>query len=235
MEKLADLLRAIREFGAMMKIIVKKKPALATTADNTSLLSNVNKATLTNDATAKTTAHAALRNNPHSITAAKLSGVDKAYVDSALGSCVMLADIPVSQFGDTGTASLGITASGFTLQFTKAIPVLLLGSYKLLPARNIALSTITASPANKVFYAYVRAINGVVDYYISTTKLAESIDVMYIGMITTNTSVATWADVNRVTRLGTFRVSNTPRGSAIPATAGTPNQIGTKLNAGWKP
>lgn len=235
MEKLADLLRALREFGTMMKIIVKKKPALATTADNTSLLGTTNKATLVNDATAKTTAHVALKNNPHAITAAKLGGVDKAYVDTALGTCVQLASIPISQFGDTSAASLGITVSGFTLQFTKAIPVVLLGQYKLLAARNVALSTITASPASKVFYVYVRAINGVVDYYITTTKLAESIDVMFVGQLTTNTSAIVTNSIQRVTRLGTFRVTTAPSGSAIPASTGTPNQLGVKLNAGWKP
>lgn len=124
-------------------------------------------------------------------------------------------------------------AQGFTLYFTEATPVVLSGVQYSLPVGSLDLTTVDAAPANKTFYLYVMLVNGVAAYRAFTSQQVENYTCLYIGKITCGaTKIATIA-VNKVTRLGNYRVSTTPVGSALPAVTGHPATAAT-LPAAWK-
>ena len=119
---------------------------------------------------------------------------------------------------------------GFNVYFTQEVPALINGSlYKLQPT-NIDLKTIDSSPANKTFYIYVYVVENICNYVISTSKLSEELNRIYIGTITTGSTNITSIQSEKVTRFLTYRVSTTKRGSAIPASTGVPSGTGTR----WK-
>lgn len=234
MSTLSELIATVQAFGESISNLVKKKPAEALVSDDASLLSNVTKASLLAVVPPKVTTHANNVSNPHATTAAKLGGVDKAYVDTGLSAGVSLSVLPVSQYGDTTNASLGITTSGFVLTFTKAIQAYVLGTFKLFPIMTLNLANTDPSPANKTFYVYVTVSGGDLVYVVSQAKLPETLSLMYVGKVVTNGTSITAMTIGRVSRLGANRISTSPQGSAIPTTAGNPTAP-AKLNAGWKP
>lgn len=119
-------------------------------------------------------------------------------------------------------------AQGFVVYFTQELPVFMNGVRYDVPAKNIDLTTIKANPANSTFYVYVVENSGVCDYVISTTKLSEELNRIYIGTITTGATNITSIDSEKVTRFLTYRVSTTKRGSAIPTSTGVPSGTGTR-------
>jgi hypothetical protein len=113
-------------------------------------------------------------------------------------------------------------SQGWVVYFTEATPVVLSGqAFTLLPT-SLNLSTMFGAYANKTFYIYVKLIGGVAQYEISQTVQAESSVCMYIGKVITDATKITSINVNKVTRLDNYRVSNLPVGSAIPVSTGSP-------------
>lgn len=113
-------------------------------------------------------------------------------------------------------------AQGWMVYFTDPQPVFLAGrQYNMAPV-NMNLMDLTASPQNKTFYIYVQLSLGVAKYVIRETEINESDTTIYIGRITTGPLAITQITVEKVNRIGTFRISNTPIGSAIPTSAGHP-------------
>lgn len=113
-------------------------------------------------------------------------------------------------------------AQGWLVYFTDPQPVFLSGRVYNLAPINMNLLDITASPANKTFYIYVQLSLGVAKYVIRETEINESDTTMYIGKITAGALAITSIDVAKVNRIGTFRISSSPVGSAIPTSAGHP-------------
>jgi len=113
-------------------------------------------------------------------------------------------------------------AEGWILYFTDPQPAFLAGQAYTLSPVNVNLLDITASPANKTFYVYVKLEAGVAKYVVRETELAESETVIYIGYVTTGISNITLVAVDKAYRIGTYRVSSQPVGSAIPVSSGNP-------------
>lgn len=121
-------------------------------------------------------------------------------------------------------------AQGFNVYFTQEVPALVNGSYYKIQPTSIDLKSIDASPANKTFYIYVYVLENICKYVISTSKLTEELNRIYIGSIVTGPNSITSIQSEKVTRFLTYRVSTTKRGSAIPASTGVPSGTGTR----WK-
>jgi hypothetical protein len=234
MSTLTDFITAVRAFAENISALASKKPQEATLSDDATLLSSVSKATLLAAVQTKVTTHTSSVANPHATTAAKLSGVDKVYVDDALATAVPLSVLPMSQYGDTTQAALGLTTSGFVLNFTKPIQAYVLGTFKMFPVMSIALTTVDPSPANKTFYIYVTVKDGDLAYLISATKLAESLSLMWVGKVVTNGTAISTLQIGRVSRIGATRITTGQQGASIPTTAGSPTAP-AKLNAAWLP
>lgn len=123
-------------------------------------------------------------------------------------------------------------AQGFSVYFTREVPVFLGGIFNRLPIQSVDLSTVKSNPANTTFYLYIQMNRNTkkASYVISTETIDESLTSTYIGKIVTGTSGITSIDTEKVTRFLTYRPSTTKRGSAIPASTGVPSGSGTR----WK-
>ncbi|EPE1232552.1 hypothetical protein ACSGOQ_005827, partial [Escherichia coli] len=121
-------------------------------------------------------------------------------------------------------------AEGFTVYFTREVPVFLGGMFDRLAIQNIELSTIKTNPANSTFYLYIQMNRNTrkAAYVISTTLLDETLTNVYVGDIVTGSTSITSIDTEKVTRFLTYRPSTTKRGSAIPASTGVPSSSGTR-------
>lgn len=113
-------------------------------------------------------------------------------------------------------------AEGWVVYFSEDTPVVINGTYYVLPVGNVDLRTILADASNRTFYVYVRVTGGVAGYVISATTLAESNTNMLVGTVTTNATQIVSIAAEKVTRLGNVRISATSRGSAIPVSTGLP-------------
>lgn len=117
-------------------------------------------------------------------------------------------------------------AQGWIVYFTDNVPLILSGKYVTLTPTNIDLSTIQANPANTTFYVYVVMSAGVASYQITTSPQAESVNRMYIGQIVTGATSIQSINMQKVTRLDNYRLSNTSKGSAVSVSTGTPDTTG---------
>jgi hypothetical protein len=114
-------------------------------------------------------------------------------------------------------------AQGWIVYFTDIQPLIMNGVYYKLQPATIDLTTIQANPASTTFYIYVVFTNGTPAYVIRTTDQPESPTVLFIGTLVTNATQISAINMQKVTRLGNYRVSATRAGAAIPVSSGTPD------------
>ena len=113
---------------------------------------------------------------------------------------------------------------GWIVYFNAVAPLIFNGKSTTLPVMSIDLTTIQANPASSTFFVYIQLVGGVATYVISAMEVAESLTNMFVGKITTNTTSIASIAMNKVTRIGVYRVSSTSAGSAIPSTTGFPSR-----------
>jgi len=113
-------------------------------------------------------------------------------------------------------------AEGWVVYFSEDTPVVINGTYYVLPVSSVDLRTIIPDASNRTFYVYVRIVGGAAQYVIATTTTAESNLNMLVGTVTTNATQIVSIAAEKVTRLGNFRISATSKGSAIPVSTGLP-------------
>lgn len=111
--------------------------------------------------------------------------------------------------------------SGWTVYFQKPQPVVFNGTEYTLPAGTMDLRDVDPSPANKTFYLYCQLRSGSPEYQISALKLGDTPFHMWIGTITTNEKQILNIERFNVFTLNGLRVSETKRGSALPASSGS--------------
>lgn len=115
---------------------------------------------------------------------------------------------------------------GWIVYFTADAPVFLAGREYVLPATNIDLRTVSASPGNKTFYCYVRLTTTGIEYFITTDALAPTMTMMYIGKIVTIATQISTIEITKKIRVDTFELSPVHIGSGIPTGVGVPSQVG---------
>jgi hypothetical protein len=113
------------------------------------------------------------------------------------------------------------TSSGWVLTCNRAMNVIISGTPFLIPITSIDLRSIDASPANKTFHVFLYMRFGLAGYRVRADSPPEGNAIMYIGTITTNGAGVATKDFKTVLRVDTFRLSQTPVGSAIPVQGGT--------------
>lgn len=122
-------------------------------------------------------------------------------------------------------------AQGFIVYFTEETPVMLSGKSFTLPITTINLTSITSNPANKTFYVYVQMVQGVAQYTISQSVIAETgtsaYNLFWIGTITTNALQIDSINIVKRSRLDIFGESLEAAGSSFPVSYGTPANTGT--------
>lgn len=116
---------------------------------------------------------------------------------------------------------------GFYLYFTERVPVFMNGKYYELPITTIDLNDIKSNPGNTTYFVYVRVVNDAISYVVSETEAAETDTNMYIGTFQTDGTKVSSININKVSRIGIYRPSETQIGSAFPVSTGLPTENGS--------
>lgn len=101
------------------------------------------------------------------------------------------------------------------------------GNVYTVPQHTLDIRDTESSPGNKTFYLYVRLVAGVADYYVSLTKLPDTLYHMWIGKVITNTTQIVTIERSNVLSLNGIRISTFRQGSAIMGSSGNINGEGT--------
>lgn len=140
----------------------------------------------------------------------------------------MFANIPVSQFGDLTANPIPVTIAGSVVTVGPT-PIFMNGKSYQLAATNIDLTTMDASSRMWVFLQIDNSGNlgFATTFTYNDTAHAESPTNMLVGTVTTDASKTLTVSINKVTRVGNFRLSASKIGSAIPVSTGSPYDSGT--------
>ena len=116
--------------------------------------------------------------------------------------------------------------TGWIIFFKTDVSVTFNGKRYVLPLGTIDLRDIDPNPINKTFYIYAK-IDGAEPYYeVSLDKRLESPYQLWVGRVTTNDRQIITLERFNVIAINGHRVSETKRGSSIPATSGLINAEG---------
>lgn len=185
-----------------------------------------------------------LKNYPMASLAEVLAGTAGRYMSPSIasqaayqtllkndGGIVHIGRVPMLQFGDLTSTPIPYTISGFNLNITAAVPAILASKHYTLPAGVINLSSWISPPSSKTLYLYVRVRDGKASYEVASAASPETTTYVNVGTIVTGASAITSVTINKVSGVGTVRVSPTKIGSAIAVTTGLPSKDG---NYAWK-
>lgn len=195
-------------------------------AGNTNTLNGQTVAQLLAAARADLAAHAANKSNPHQETIQSVGSLPDSYIRSEIVKKIPNGILPISTYGisdemtDADMAAAW-TSNGWVLTCNRVINAIVSGTPFVMPITSIDLRTVDASPANKTFHLFLHMRFGVAAYRARTDTPPEGNAIMYIGTVTTNAAGIVSRSFSTVTRIDTFRLSQTPVGSAIPVQAGT--------------
>ena len=133
---------------------------------------------------------------------------------------------PLSRVGIVGATALPIVAdTGFAIRITDTLPVNIAGiqgsiAPQVLSLTNPSYSTIT-DPSNKTIFVYIVLEIGQPRLHFSATALADTVSVVYIGKIVTDSVGVMQSDLRPVSRIDSYRPSATPQGSSFSVSSGT--------------
>lgn len=130
-------------------------------------------------------------------------------------------ELPLSQYGELyDTTSLNITATSFTLNFNRIVPMFMSGRLHKIPVSSVTVNSVST---NTTMYVYAMLDLGVPKYDVQSTEQPETETTMFIGTILVTSTGITTINVNRVSRFGIYRPSVTKIGSGFPVSTGVPN------------
>lgn len=181
-----------------------------------------------------------LKNYPMASVAEAVAGSANRYMSPAVGSqaayqtllkndggIVHIGRVPMLQFGDLTATPIPYSVSGFTLNITAAVPAIMASKHYTLPVSTIRLSDWVPAPASKTLFLYARVRGGVASYEVAAAASPETTTYVNVGTIVTNGSAITAVTINKISGVGTVRVSPTKIGSAIAVTTGLPSKTGS--------
>jgi hypothetical protein len=218
---------ALNAFSAAITSVVTRKAGSAAVADNALTFNGKTAATFIADNAAISTAHINNTNNPHGTTASQAGAYTKEEANSLVAQCIPRGILPISRIGAVnGAWPVSLNTAAKRVDFTGEVPVVLAGIFNMMPIGSVGYSTTV--PRN---YVYVRLNGGIFSYVIESSPQAETTTNMLFGVIDIVSGNVTDWWLRSVTRLDTFRISQTPAGSAIPVSGGTPDSAQPLL---WK-
>jgi hypothetical protein len=211
--------------GHIVRLLKRPKRARVV-AGYTDTLNGQNVNQLLAGARADLAAHAALKNNPHAEDIRSIGSFSDAYLRAEAVKKIPSGILPISTYGiadelTDAQVQAAWSGAGWILTCSRTMNVIVSGTPFVLAPVSIDLRTIDAAPANKTFHVFVHLRFGVAAYRARTDSPPEGNAIMYIGTITTNAAGIASVSFKTVLRIDTFRLSQTPVGSAIPVQGGT--------------
>lgn len=218
---------ALDAFSAALTSAVTRKTGSAAVADNALAFNGKTAATFVTDNAAISNAHINNPSNPHNTTAGQVGTYTKEEANSMVAQCIPRGILPISRIGAVdGSWPVSLNTSSSRVDFTGQVPVILAGIFTMMPVGSVSYSTTV--PRN---YVYVRLNGGIFSYVVESSPQAETTTNMLFGIIDIVGGAVTNWWLRSVTRLDTFRISQTPAGSAIPVSGGNPAEPAAVL---WK-
>lgn len=233
-QKIDTLKAEVLDFTQQIVRILSRKPPTVELSDGSPLLNNRTPAQMTADVDALTSAHALRTDNPHKLNGTILAAYTDAELTAMTADLILQGTLPVSQFGAINSAALPVSSSGWLLQFTTQIPLVLWGRHYSMPMINKLITDDVPSPAGKTLYVYAVVSGNTASYKLYETFQNDGYNQLFLGTITCGASAISAVNVTKVTKLDNFRLSPTPIGAGIPYTTGLPTAGGSIPNS-WKP
>ena len=201
-----DIAGAFSNLGSAITTRLGKKVNLAGTADNADKLGNATPESISATGASAVAAHAALKNNPHGVTAAQIGTLDKDQTAAAFGNGPNIPKLQYSCYGDITDGDIPYTTVGFTLSIG-GVPAFIDG-------KKVVMGSFQASvSAYKKILVYLRVVAGVPTYVIEEkhvddgTQVPESATNMIIGFFETNGVGFAGGDLFKTRRIGNNPVS----------------------------
>lgn len=170
-----------------------------------------------------------------SITLSDIAGVDSSFsgdgstsnpfgisLDWANTVGLSMSNLEISYIG-VPDMDLPIRAgNGFQVIITEQIPVVLNRVQGYLPPGTYNIQDLTGNnPANLIVNMYIVVNNGMFSFQMSTAQLSDDFGRTWIGQVTCNGSGVVNVYAKPFSRMGTLRLSSTPRGKSVPCTTGS--------------
>lgn len=172
--------------------------------------------------------------NPHNTSIADLGGVTRQFINNRLQGGLDTSSLLISQFGDASDNVISTSSSGWVFSIDEIVPCMVMGVFNNLPPISVDLRTLSNNYTQTEFLIYIRLNDSDLEYHISTDLLPETDMIMYVGYIETGMQGISRVKLDKVSRLGIYRIASTPGGATIPVTEGqypTP----TTLDDGFTP
>lgn len=134
----------------------------------------------------------------------------------------------ISQVGDAGGGQLPMAmVDAWVIRNYNPIPVFLAGRNLTFPAQDIDVRDLASVTVDGYIYLYFRVINGELRIIGRNAPIADQYGTAYIGRARVSVAVGGINELITYTfvRIGTYRISTTPQGGAIPATGLSPYDI----------
>lgn len=191
--------------------------------------------------------HIARVNNPHAETANSLGSMPHAEAVRETDGKASQGFYPVSHYGFTDFVDnnwiKGIwKRTGWVIECTEHVITTMGGYTVVMPKVRYDLRQMFPQRhQNNTFVIGIRWRLGSIYYQVTEVKRAsvnfpppETYTYMHLGNVTTDDVQVSALDVSRVVRIGAYRISDMPVGSAFPRTPGAWDSGNTKLRPGWK-
>lgn len=224
-----DALKAsIHDATAAVIALLKKDTGGATESADATKVAGLDETQLKATADAGLAAHLAAV-NPHGITPSMLGSYTTEEILALNTSGVPSSIIPASFYGlpDQESVLFSIDGLNVTLPIVKAF---MQGTSRTIPKTTISLAQYDNT---KTVRLYLRYRLGVLRYEVTTEYRPETHTNMLIGWFTTEGGMVTHGYVEVVFRIDVYRISVTPRGSAIIATIDGEVDGTGYLDKGW--
>ncbi|KOC58539.1 hypothetical protein WH47_09778 [Habropoda laboriosa] len=112
--------------------------------------------------------------------------------------------------------------NGFQVIITEQIPVVLNKVQGYLPPGTYNIQDLTGTnPAGLIVNMYIVVNNGMFSFQMSSANLTDDFGRTWIGQVTCNASGVVKVFAKPFSRMGTLRLSSTPRGKSVPCTTGS--------------
>ena len=215
--------------------LLERIPDIYITSDNSEKLDGVDRPGILKPIQEEWNAHVKRVDNPHKESAKSLGLLVKAEVDELLTKKVTEGLIPISWYGLDPTnlaemdVSKNIVISGKTVTLPKC-SVVFNGKLYEVPARNFTVNT------GATLNIYVKLQNGVPKYlyHAEVNSVAETNVQMFVGKLVNVADKITYQS-SAFTRVGMYRTSFSPVGTAFPIGLGGPNNTTEGIHLDWKP
>lgn len=208
--------------------LLKSSSGAATQAANANKVDGLDESALKSKANEELAAHLAA-DNPHGITPSMLGSYTKEEILALTTTGIPSSLIPVSFYGMPDQVNIAYTTDGLTVKIP-TVKAFIQGTSRTVPETTVSLAGFDNTNTVRL---YLRYRLGALRYEVTTAYRPESYTNMLIGWFKTSNGTVADGYIEVVYRIDIYRISVTPRGSAILATMEGDVTATGYIDKGW--